>query len=1189
MEDHYQMKNVLRYLYVAVTFLLMSSTLYAATPADKLVNINYKSAAVETVLNDISKQSGLNFFYSAEQARRWPKITVRITNKPAEEAIRKIAELLNCSYEIKGNFVRLTEKTSTSSKIVSLRGTVRDNDGSPLPGVSVKDKNNGTTTITQEDGSFFMHTSVPTDLVFTFIGMKTLERKVRNTEPLDIYMKSDVTTLDEVIVNTGYQTINQRHLSSAVTTLKMDDINVAGVSTIDNLLNGHVPGMTFMQNSGQVGSAPKLRIRGTSTILGNQEPLWVLDGVILNDPVNVDPAQINDLDFVNLLGNAISGLNPDDIDQIDVLKDASATALYGTRAGNGVIVITTKKGQTGPPRISYNVTGTMTRRPRYTDRSVNMMNSLERVDVSREMIERGIRYVNVTNFVGYEDAYLNYSKGLIDYNEYNSLVNKYETMNTDWFDVICRDAFSQNHTVSLSGGGNNIKYYASVGYNDDKGSIKDESNKRYSTTLNVTADYKKLHLQFSIAGNSEERNYNPSSLGLMNYAYYTSRAIPLYNEDGSLYFYQQANAQQYLNGYNVVNEMQNSDDNSVSNSINARANLVYKILRNLRLDGTFAYSTANTNQETWYGENSYYIQALRGDHTARYDLCPAGGELTKNSTRNKSYTGRLQMNFDQAFGAKKQHVVSLTAGGELSSTTYDAYGITERGFLRERGETFVTIPTENTGYYTWLSNNHGTINTTKLNKVGLYATGTYVYNNRYVLNLSVRTDATNNFGTRSNFLPIWAVSGRWDIKEDILKKVKWVDALSLKASMGYQGNMLDSETPNLIIRHGSYSNLYDDYTSTVENFPNPNLKFEKKLSTNYALDFSLWNRLLNGNISFFYNKTKDAFLNKTVSLINGVNQYVVNRGNISNTGIELTLNFTPFNNVGASGSKRGFTWRFDPQFGQVVNKLIKYAINDRNKTFQDELRYTQLLDGTLEIPEEPIGTFYSYKYKGLNPENGQPMFEGIDQEEFEKIYDATEDKKDVYFMVMEKSGTRIPIIQGGINNYFAYRDFSLTLNFTYSLGNKIRLLKLCSGYASQTPKPQENMRKEFVDRWRRPGDEAYTDIPALSTAMYSNQAWYAYKPYAFTSSLYEMYDYSNLRVASGNFLRLQTMQFQYRLSEKACKWMGISSAYIGIVGTNLYTWCAKELKGQNPEQSGTSDVINLAIRPTYSLNLNISF
>lgn len=198
---------------------------------------------------------------------------------------------------------------------------------------------------------------------------------------MNIVMEEDVEQMEEVVI-TGYQKIDKRHLTSAVTTLKADDINVAGVSTIDKMLEGHVPGMIFMQNSGQVGAAPKLRIRGSSTVLGTREPLWVLDGIILQDPVNVDPSQINDLDFVNLLGNAISGLNPDDIEQIDVLKDASATALYGTRAANGVIVITTKKGKIGPPSITYSFTGSLSRRPRYTDREVNVMNSKERIAFS---------------------------------------------------------------------------------------------------------------------------------------------------------------------------------------------------------------------------------------------------------------------------------------------------------------------------------------------------------------------------------------------------------------------------------------------------------------------------------------------------------------------------------------------------------------------------------------------------------------------------------------------------------------------------------------------------------------------------------------------------------------------------------------------------------------------------------------
>lgn len=186
-------------------------------------------------------------------------------------------------------------------------------------------------------------------------------------------------------------------------------------------------------------------------MIGNQEPLWVVDGIVQSDPVNVDPAQLNDLDFVNLLGNAISGLNPEDIERIDVLKDAAATAIYGTRAANGVIVITTKKGKVGKPTVSYAFTGTFSRRPYYSDKTVNLMNSKERVEASRELFERQIGYNNVTNFVGYEKAYLDYQAGLIDFTEFNRLTDYYETLNTDWFDVLLQNSFSHKHTLSLSG------------------------------------------------------------------------------------------------------------------------------------------------------------------------------------------------------------------------------------------------------------------------------------------------------------------------------------------------------------------------------------------------------------------------------------------------------------------------------------------------------------------------------------------------------------------------------------------------------------------------------------------------------------------------------------------------------------------------------------------------------------------
>ena len=306
------------------------------------------------------------------------------------------------------------------SKLKVLTGVVLGQERDTLPGVNVLIKGSTRGVITDVHGKFILPLPEKTDgliICFSFIGKKPKEIKFTGQTDLKVIMEDDTQEIDEVVI-TGYQKIEKRHLTSSVTTLKMDDIMMPGITTIDKMLEGRVPGMIFMQNSGQVGAAPRLRIRGTSTILGTQEPLWVLDGIPLTDPVNVDPEQINDLDFVNLLGNAISGLNPNDIEQIDVLKDASATALYGTRAANGVIVITTKQGKPGPPTVSYGFVGTYKRRSRYSDRNVNVMDAVERIDYSREAIEKGLSYSNISSWVGYESALMDYYSGKIPYEEF---------------------------------------------------------------------------------------------------------------------------------------------------------------------------------------------------------------------------------------------------------------------------------------------------------------------------------------------------------------------------------------------------------------------------------------------------------------------------------------------------------------------------------------------------------------------------------------------------------------------------------------------------------------------------------------------------------------------------------------------------------------------------------------------------
>ena len=424
-----------------------------------------------------------------------------------------------------------------------------------------------------------------------------------------------------------------------------------------------------------------------------------------------------------------------------------------------------------------------------------------------------------------------------------------------------------------------------------------------------------------------------------------------------------------------------------------------------------------------------------------------------------------------------------------------------------------------------------------------------------------------------------------------------INNLALRVSYGIQGNMQNNQPTQLIINKGGYDSSKGGYISTVEKFPNPDLKWEKTYSFNAGIDFSFLKDKIQGSISGYYKKTVDAFLSKTVCDVNGVTTYVVNSGNVENKGIELSLNFNPINRAVSANGKRGFVWRFDPQIGQTLNKLLNDRIKQKDKTLQDELTLSQFLNGSVQLSGTPLNTFFSFKYAGLDNQ-GKPTFKDLEADRAEELHEKYKNlsKKDVWLAVLDESGTRVPVLQGGFNNYFGYRSFSLTVNFSYSIGNKIRLLRIASGeYSAVSPKPMQNLRREFMNRWRNPGDEKITDIPALDIEGGQDKGWWNANKYKVewepsgSATIYSMYDDSDLRVASGNYLRLQSLSLRYLFPRALAKKLGFSSGYLSLSGSNLFTWCSKDLKGQSPEQSGTSSVVNISVRPKYSLNLNVVF
>ena len=1211
----------IRVMKLFVLFVMLSSgSLFASVKAQQVkLNLEIENKSLIEIMDMLKEKAGVQFVYSGADVKNVNNISVSIKDKNVIEILDIVLKGTNLTYVQEGNLIILRHAHPVQAKDEKPRvvtgtvtGVVRSD---TLAGVTVQIKGTSVGTATDIKGRYKLTLPAGSDveLIFSFIGKKTKIVKYTGQTELNVILEDDAEVLEEVVA-LGYLNTDKKKLTSAVTTLKAEDIMMPGVSSIDKMLEGHVPGLIFMQNSGQVGATPRLRIRGTSTVLGSQEPLWVLDGVVLTDPVNVNPDDINNLDFVNLLGNAISGLNPYDIEDINILKDASATALYGTKAANGVIVVTTKKGKVGPLRVNYHVDGSFARRPHYSDRAIYLMNSRERVDYSREAIEKGMTYKTTQDgWTGYEALVEQYNKGLISFDKLQEGTARFETMNTDWLGEITRNSFSHNHTLSFSGGSDNMRYHASIGYGRENGVLIKESADRYNSVLNLNFTQNKFSAQFKLSANVREQKHTPSDVGLLDYAYGTSRAVPLYDTDGSL-FYHKVNKNTYSVYFNVLNERDNSYNTVKGHTLSLMTNLSYEIIPRLKAQATLSYSVSDTDNETYHAENTAYaagyaqfeLDPRYNDFVAKKNLTwPFGGELKKDNTKNTNYTLRGQVNYHHYLDEYEQHMLSVDVGGELNSSKYTGFAKTIRCYLPDRGLSVNQVDKDIWwGYADWLTtdaNALGKLKDNTSNKVGMYGSLTYSFRNTYIFNVNARLDFSNEFGklTNDKILPIWSVSGRWNLKENVFANINWVNNVALRASFGYQGNITNEATPELIIQKGNVNPIFNEYQSTIKTFPNPDLGWEKTASFNTSLDFSLFNNSLKGMVSYFYKKTKNAYLTKKVSRVNGVTSYKVNEGTVENSGFEFSFNIVPMNrmlsSISADGERKGFRWSIDPQLGQVVNKLInKLGRGSDFDPLHDDFTYEDYLNGKAYVSGRPLNSFFSYEFTGLSPEDGRPTFARVEEDLWDQYIDMPNSK--VFTTVMQYSGCRVPYLQGGISNTFEYNNFILSFNLAYSIGSKIRLLKLYDNVSagSSVPQPVKNMRKEFVRRWKRPGDEKKTNIPGILNATDFNNSinypWWKNEPFSFAANIWQMYDFSNIRVVSGNYLKLKTLSLRYVMPQKICRKLHVKNMYVSLSGTNLLTWSAKELRGQDPtSQSGSADRINLSVRPTYSFSLDVSF
>lgn len=1076
-------------------------------------------------------------------------------------------------------------------------GKVTDTNGEPIVGVAVVSTKNAHIGTTTNSKGFYLLYNIEDDdvLRFSYVGMKSRQVEVGGKKIIDITLEHD-TEVEEVIV-TGYQTLNKRELASAVTQVKMKDIKLSGAQSVDQMLAGQIPGVNVMQTSGEPGASAKIRIRGTSSIYGNRSPLWVLDGIILTEEVNVDPTNLMGDDATYLIGNAIAGINPNDIETITVLKDASATAIYGVQAANGVIVITTKRGQEGRAKVTYNGSITVNERPYYGN--LNQMNAAERIQLSKEIIESHNAYRQMPRHLGYEGLYLDYMNNKLTYDEFGQAVTQMADRNTDWYDILFRNSVSHRHSVSLSGGSEGTRYYTSLGVDNSQGTAQKSLSRRYTANVNVNSWLSnKIYIGMQVNGSITRNDGYHSSFNPNDYAFNTARTIPCYDENGDLYFYETKDLANRSGAgdrytYNALNEIATTGSQGKVANLTAKLDFVWKVVKGLEYRLMGSYQHNQTKSTYWATEDSYYVMSKIRKYSMEFynaaseedkqtlwnnSPCPVGGVLDKAEQTSETYTIRNTLAYNRAIN--DDHVISLQAISEIRSIQNDGFSGQYYGWQPERGQ---TINPAITNGYTYSS---PVITDNVKNYVSWIGTASYTYKDKFTVNGNIRADGSNQFGSnpKYRFLPIWSVAAKYTLSnEPFLKDNKTLSYLAVRADYGIQGNVDPRTSPDLVIQIGAQNSLTHMNESSIYLLPNRNLRWEKTKSYNIGLDMALFEDRLSFVVDYYQKKGSDMILNKTLSQVMGVTTSKINGGKVNNTGIELGMTAIPV-------KTKNFDLIIGFNYGYNKNKLVK--ANDENV-----VTISEMLNGSGLIEGQPLGVLYSYDFAGLDHDTGYPIFRDKNGNATTKLdeagnisengvetpnYSLFEDEIGVV-----KSGLLEAPHTGGFNISMGYKGLRLNASFNFQFGGVGRLPAMYNaGNAEYVFDPERNVTKDMANRWREPGDELHTNLPKLYNSyefMYLPRR--TYQSGRTEVEGIEMYDQSTARVASTDFLRMRSLSLTYNFKQKALTKLGISNLSVSLQATNLFLVADKAWHGRDPE-SGNS---NIPLPRTYTLNLDLTF
>lgn len=1147
------------------------------------VTLSFRDKPLIDVLNELKRQSGYELIYNSKYFSGNAKITVSIKNQSLQAALEKCLAGHPFTFDIIDKTIVIKRKPAgTKGKIefqpqkITVTGKVLDEKGNGLGGVNIKVKETDIKTTTNDQGSFGIEVfEIGASLQFSLVGYQPLEHKVVNGNSISVTLMEATGQLMEVgIVSTGYQQLPKERATGSFVILDNKLLNRRVSTNIIDRLDGVTSGLYF-NGSGNLDIAPQIpgdrlgiNIRGESTLITAKDPLIVVD----NFPYSGE----------------IKNLNPNDIASITILKDAAAASIWGARAGNGVIVITTKKGKLNSGmNFTFNSNVAFLSKPNL-NHIQNTLPTSDFIEIERYLFQRGFFEQNLSNKVSHPaispvvELLDKQRKGLISSGEVEKQLSDLSQIDVrkDFDKYVYQQGVQQQYYLGMNGGTDNLAYSLSVGLDGNKDQIKRNGYNRITVnSFNNYQPLKGLEITFGLNYSNSKSLLNniQNTYGNYNYAVgggYT-KMLPysqLADQDGNWLPIVKGFGKDYIDqmramglkdwSYRPLEEIENADISSKLNSMLMRVGAKYSFTKAINAELQYASEIQNLKRPRVQNQNTYFVRNLINRFsqinpvtgTISYKF-PDAGIYTENNSELRNQNFRGQLNYNESF---KEHNITALAGFEVRESNVDINNLMLYGYDDQFGtsvnnldfQTFFPVLPSGTARIPQPSNSVGQ----NLERyISYYTNIAYEYKIRYQLTLSARKDGSNIFGVNTNkkVTPLWSAGLGWIVtNESSFKLPEVFNYLKFRATYGYNGNLRNTSA----YLTGLYSNesITGNKSIRIISPPNPDLRWEKVRNVNLGMDFSLLDNRISGTAEYYIKTGMDLLQTTPLAGQTGFPSFVSNAAGTKTRGLDLT-----FNSVNLKGA---FKWNTSFLLSTITDKLITYTPEPTSAIMQANGALTPVVG-------YPLYSIFSYKWAGIDSQNGDPLgfLNGVPSKDYAAINNNFAPDSVTF------NGSSRPKIFGGLRNDFTYKDFSLSFNIVFKLDYYFRRPTTSLNYTDLIGLYQHT---DYSKRWQAAGDELSSSVPSLS--------------YPSNSRRNTFYQSSEILVERADHIRLQDIRFGYNMSANLIKKIGFKRLEVFTYLQNLGILWRKNKYDIDPDNPGALSTLVPDIKTPLNWTLGLT-